>query len=100
MSPPNNDMLAETRREGCSMKTPKKQIKLLVIPKPAERTRTVLLQATAPPLFIGEEAEGPDYVCGKCDSVLIAKTTKLWLLNIVIRCFNCGAYNDTRDAFK
>jgi len=82
------------------MKAPRRQIKLLVIPKPAERTRTVLLQGSAPPLFTGEEAEAPDYVCGKCDSVLIAKTTRLWLLNIVIRCFNCGAYNDTRDAFK
>jgi hypothetical protein len=82
------------------MKTPKRQIKLLVTPKPAERTRTVLLQATAPPLFIGEEEDAPDYVCGRCDSVLIANTTKLWLLNIVIRWFNCGVYNDTRDAFK
>jgi hypothetical protein len=79
---------------------PIKKIKLLVIPEPAERTRTILLQASALPLFTGEETEAPGYVCGKCDSVLIAKTTKLWLLNIVIRCFNCGAYNDTRVAFK
>jgi hypothetical protein len=82
------------------MKAPRRQIKLLVVPEPAERTRTVLLQASAPPLFAGEEPEAPDYVCGRCDSALIAKTTKLWLLNIVIKCFNCGAYNDTRDAFK
>jgi hypothetical protein len=82
------------------MKTPTKQIKLLVIPEPAERTRTVLLQASTQPLFTGEEKEAPDYVCGKCDSVLIAKTTKLLFLNIVIKCFRCGAYNDTRTAFK
>jgi len=50
------------------------------------------------PYFLGKDAGAGDVnlICGNCDFVL-AETVRLNMLNnVVLRCPECGAYNDTQ----
>lgn len=68
---------------------------LKVIPEPAPNTRAVLQ-----PSFEGPAMSGPEPVnllCGGCNRPLTEGVSRTTLRNVVIKCFSCGAFNDTGD---
>lgn len=71
------------------------KIKLREIPKPEEGTRTVLVYSGDGTVAMSGVATGHDYVCGVCDSVILEAIPKGQVVNVVFRCNNCGAFNDT-----
>lgn len=67
------------------------EIKLKVVPKPGERTRTVI-ESKVSPAF---RDEGDfDYVCGNCGAVIAEKVRPGQIRNIVVHCPKCGQYNE------
>ena len=76
------------------MMAPRRNIKLTVIPKPSERTRPIFEAGGQVPVFNGGEQEAPDFVCGKCEAVLLTGLNRNRIINAVIKC-SCGAFNDT-----
>jgi hypothetical protein len=74
------------------------QIRMLVIPKPARGTRTVLVQGGADdgadcrPMFTGQA--DVDQLCGRCERVLVQGVPLGQLRSTVLCCKRCGAYND------
>jgi DNA-directed RNA polymerase subunit RPC12/RpoP len=67
-------------------------IKLKVIPEPAKGTRAIIRRDKAPLM----RSEGPvNYVCGKCGTVLLESIQKGQVTGIVLRCPQCGSFNDT-----
>ena len=65
-----------------------------VVKKPAEGTRAVL----APPEGPALRGEGDIvFVCGGCRAVLIDGMAQGQVQNIVVRCPDCGAHNETLD---
>ncbi len=72
------------------------KIKLPVIPKPAEGTRAILVPEKGVIPVIKGTGGDIDLLCGNCGIVLasgLVPTQKI--VNIVIKCPNCGSYNDT-----
>jgi len=67
------------------------RIKLNVIPKPSEGTRTVI-ESKVSPAFKGEGDS--DYICGNCGAVLAEKIRRGQIKNIVIHCPKCGQYSE------
>lgn len=75
--------------------TPKKRrIRLAVIPEPEPNTRSVLI-------YTGEGTvvmRGPGNVtmeCGNCGAPIIVGVKTSQLQNLVFKCPNCGAFNET-----
>ena len=66
-------------------------MKLCIIPKPAEGSRTVI-ESKVNPAFKGEGDS--DYVCGNCETILAEKIRRGQIKNIVVRCPKCGQYNE------
>lgn len=71
-----------------------RKIKLKIIPKPKEGTRTVLVPARGRVLPVIKGAGKTDYVCGNCDAVLMEGMSERQVRDIVICCSICGLYND------
>jgi hypothetical protein len=69
-------------------------IRMGVIKKPADGTRSVIMGEVAP-MMRGEEDAGIDQVCGGCRTVLIKGLPIGQVRNVVFRCPKCGAYNET-----
>jgi len=67
------------------------KIKLAIISKPPEGTRTVI-ESNASPAFKGEGDS--DYICGNCGAILAEKIRRGQIKNIVVRCPKCGQYNE------
>ncbi len=67
------------------------EIKLNVIPKPREGSRTVI-ESKVSPAFKGEA--DVDYLCGECGAILAEKVRRGQITNIVIHCPKCGQYNE------
>jgi len=71
------------------------QIKLQVIEKPPEGA-TVLQQQNHFGPMIRNKAEidnSFDFLCGKCNIVLVENVPEKFLRNIFLYCNHCGAYN-------
>jgi ribosomal protein S27E len=69
------------------------KVKLRTIPMPAEGTRTVLELQGKFPAFKGKG--DTDLVCGNCGQVLVeGMGGDAVIKNIVIKCPNCGNYNE------
>lgn len=70
-----------------------KVIRCKTIPKPVEGTRAVLQ-----PTFTGPAMKGLDgdvnYICGKCELVLLENIAEGQVTNMVIHCNNCLSYNE------
>ena len=66
-------------------------IKLNIVPKPAQGTRT-LIESKISPAFKGEGET--NYVCGNCGAVLAEKVRPGQIKNIVVLCPKCGKYNE------
>ncbi len=77
--------------------TVREEIKLRVISPPANGRRTVLLPADKddPVFFVGEGVQGNTYLCGNCGVVLLENVKPDQVKNIVMKCANCGAYNES-----
>lgn len=68
-----------------------KNIKLEVIPKPAEGSQAIITNVK-PPIIKGNG--NVNYVCGKCGTILIENHTGgAHIINIVLLCSKCGSYN-------
>jgi len=72
----------------------KRHIRLAVIPEPEPNTRTVLLYTGEGTVVI--RGSGPVTMdCGNCGAVLAQNVEMGQLQNLVLRCKNCGAFNET-----
>ena len=67
------------------------EIKLNIIPKPREGTRTVI-ESKVSPAFKGEG--DVDYICRNCGAILAEKVYRGQIRNIVVHCPKCGQYNE------
>jgi len=67
------------------------EIKLSIIPKPREGSRTVI-ESKLSPAFKGEGEV--NYICGSCGAILAEKVRQGQIRNIVIYCPRCGQYNE------
>ena len=67
------------------------EIKLSIIPKPREGSRTVI-ESNVSPVFKGEG--NVDYICGNCGAILAEKVRQGQIRNIVVHCPKCGQYNE------
>ncbi len=77
------------------------KIQMEVIPEPEPKTASVLVLQTPKyfmkdPFVIFRGVGDTDYVCGCC-RVTIASCVKMGqLVNLVLKCANCGSYNIVR----
>lgn len=84
---------------GLKVKQPKtpaitQTIELQIIPEPDPNTRTVFIyKGEGTTCFSGYEV-GVELVCGSCKSQLVVGIPRANIKNIVIRCKNCGSYNE------
>ena len=88
------------RRLATSPEAIKRRIRLRVIPEPDPETRAVfqkLAGATDSLLFTGSESTDA-YVCGSCYTPLVVGTPLTQLQNLVLRCSQCGRYNEAQAA--
>ena len=69
-------------------------IRLLVIPKTAVKTREVIVTNHVP-AFKGNGG-GFNYVCGFCDTILAENIKKRGIRNKVVQCYDCLRLNEFR----
>jgi hypothetical protein len=70
-----------------------------VIPEPEEGTRSVMVPTHDGPTFKGDLATVPVIcVCGDCGHTLLEGITTSQVQGIVIKCAECGAYNESLDS--
>jgi len=67
------------------------EIKLNIISKPREGTRTVI-ESKVSPAFKGEG--DVDYICGNCGALIAEKVRRGQIRNIVVHCLKCRHYNE------
>ena len=67
------------------------EIKLSIIPKPREGSRTVI-ESKVSPVFKGEG--DVDYLCGNCGTIVAEKVRRGQIRNMVVYCPKCGQYNE------
>lgn len=70
-------------------------LRLRVIPEPEPNTRSVLRAKMDGPYFRGQDSALPDLVCGLCSHVLATGIDRLQIIDLVLHCKNCGAFNET-----
>jgi hypothetical protein len=70
-------------------------IRLRVIPEPDPNTRAVFTFTGEGTLGVTGEASGLSMDCGGCGSALIQGVAWGDIRGIVIKCNNCGRYNET-----
>jgi len=71
-----------------------KELKLKVIPEPDPDTRSVFIyNGEGTIAFRGFEV-GLALTCGQCNSHLVVGVRRENIKNIVIKCNNCGAFNE------
>lgn len=68
---------------------------LTVVREPDPGTRTVFEKAGNDPLFAVGSETGISYDCGSCGVSLLAGIDIQRVVNIVLRCAQCGSFNDT-----
>jgi phage FluMu protein Com len=73
------------------------RIDLRVISEPAQGTRAVLMSQNTDPdfIFFRGGANGREYACGGCRKVLIHGVPLSQIVNVVLQCPRCKAFNDT-----
>ena len=71
------------------------EIMLNVIPEPDPDTRSVFIREGEGTIVFTGYQVGLALLCGRCKSHLIVGIPKENIQNIVIRCNNCGAFNET-----
>lgn len=78
------------------LKTPTitQTVELKIIPEPDPNTRTVFIYDGEGTICFSGYEVGLELVCGSCESQLVIGIPKANIENIVIRCKNCGNYNE------
>jgi hypothetical protein len=72
-------------------------VTLLVVSKPAENTATVLTSnLNKVPIVRGSGGGGNSYLCGGCGLTLAEHINAGQIVNILLLCPRCGAYNRMR----
>jgi transposase-like protein len=73
------------------------RLKLKVIPKPEKGSRSVLVAENGADnlLFFKGQAGDIHYECGNCNRVLVSGVYSAQVQNIVMKCPECGAFNET-----
>lgn len=71
-------------------------IRLHVIPEPAPRTRSVInRQGEGTVIFRSDQGPNTTLVCGKCAAPLAERMLVNQLQGMVLRCNQCGSYNES-----
>jgi hypothetical protein len=78
------------------MASKKEKIYLSTIPEPPEDSRTVVEWIGKGTVGLFSKDDVPDLCCGKCRAVIIRGMPRKKLKGAVLKCKNCGAFNDTR----
>lgn len=89
-----------SRRLATSPGAIKRHIRLRVIPEPDPETRSVFEKLPGAPdsvFFTGSQTMDA-HVCGSCHAPLIMGLTLLQFHKLVLRCSQCGKYNETLAA--
>ncbi len=70
-------------------------VKLKVVPKPAENTRILAISVSenSTLLFKGKSAD--DLRCGQCGAVLAEKVDERQFCSLIFLCCSCDSYNET-----
>ena len=77
------------------------KIQMEVIPEPEPNTAAILKLKT-PKYFLKDPyalfrgKADTDYVCGCCQTTIVSCIERGQLVNIVLKCANCGSYNIVR----
>jgi len=71
-----------------------KTIKLKVIPEPDPNTRAVFIYDGEGTIMFQGYVTGVALVCGNCSSPLVAGMNQEQIKNIVLKCKNCGKFNE------
>jgi hypothetical protein len=66
------------------------QIRLKVIPEPAPDNRVIFHHDGA---VGGRNRAAPEICCGNCGTVLVTGISEISFVNVVFRCYACGAFN-------
>ena len=72
-----------------------KTIRLKVIPKPKDKERPIIAFDGDGLRIIGDSPNEPLTLCGACDNILMQGVKRGAVRRVVLRCYSCGAYNDT-----
>jgi len=77
------------------------RIQMEVIPEPKPGTAAVLVlqnpqYAMKEPYAVIRGKWDTDYVCGCCRVTIASRVERGMLVNIVLKCINCGSYNIIR----
>jgi predicted RNA-binding Zn-ribbon protein involved in translation (DUF1610 family) len=75
----------------------RRHIRLRSIPRPIDGTRTVFTAGDDAPkrfTFIRGDSPGLSFDCAKCGTPLMIDVERGQVTNIVLRCNNCGTYNE------
>jgi predicted RNA-binding Zn-ribbon protein involved in translation (DUF1610 family) len=71
------------------------RLKLAVISPPDPNTRSVFEKSTSGSVILQGEATSLSMDCGNCSASLIVGMHRDQVRGIVLRCNECGSYNDT-----
>lgn len=71
--------------------------RLRVIPPPANGSRSILQLDAPGTILVQGNGGGPavSYDCGNCGSPLLVDVTEDQVRNVVLKCNNCGSYNES-----
>ena len=68
---------------------------LRVIPEPDPNTRVIFRHDGPDSVAVkGTDRFAPDICCGGCGAPLIRGMSELSFVNVVFRCYACGAFNE------
>ena len=79
---------------AAAKKQRRRTVRMIVIPEPEPNTRSVLLY-TGPGTVVMRGPGNVTMVCGQCNSPLLEGMKVTQVQNLVFRCKNCGAFNET-----
>jgi DNA-directed RNA polymerase subunit RPC12/RpoP len=71
-------------------------VPLRVIPEPDPETRSVFRKVGDGTILFQGRLSSTAYVCGKCGEPLVVGMPLEELVNLVLGCANCGAFNETQ----
>jgi predicted RNA-binding Zn-ribbon protein involved in translation (DUF1610 family) len=72
------------------------QYNLEVIPEPAQGSAAVFMLSTEGPIPLLRGQGSHDFLCGACDNVIAKGVERGQVINIVLKCPNCGSFNRAR----
>jgi hypothetical protein len=71
-------------------------IQMTVISEPEHGTATVLIHGKKGNFVFIKGEGGDNYLCGACKNILCEKVSRGQIVNIVLKCPNCGNFNVLR----